>query len=68
MSHTEINAAEISDMGPIGQVPKLVGICTAHGFWFEARRQQESCPESHCLAPVHFYVWRNEYQPEDYCS
>ncbi len=63
-SNTEINIAPIDDVGPIGNVPKLVGICTAHGFWFEAGSQQETCPASCCLAPVHFYAWRNEYKPE----
>lgn len=62
---TEINIAPIDDAGPIGKVPQLVGICTEHGWWFEAESQQEECPQGGCYAAVHFYAWRNEHQPED---
>jgi hypothetical protein len=59
-----INLAPIGDMGPLVSVPEIVGICSAHGFWFEQRGEEESCPESGCLAKVHVYHHAHAYEPE----
>jgi hypothetical protein len=58
-----IRPAPIDDMGPLPTRPDIVGICSEHGFWFEMRREEETCPESGCLATVHVYHWTHSYDP-----
>lgn len=65
MSQSNINPAPIDDKGPLVKKPDIVGICAEHGFWFEMRREQESCPESHCMATVHVYRWAHAYDPDE---
>jgi hypothetical protein len=50
------NVAELADVGPLATVPDMIGLCSAHGWWYAVALDGEPCPEPGCKAKVHFYA------------